>query len=125
MAKTLALCSSWSLLALGAVVTGYFILPRSTMEFAWLAVTVWTFVPFVLLVAAVRAAHSLGRQAIVLATTLLVVCYGFSVYFDRTFVHWSSIDMSPIEVPLLQALVSVAVWLFIRRRRQLLSHENR
>jgi hypothetical protein len=116
MAKTLTICS-WSLLALGVLMTGYFMLPRTTMELSWLLVTAWTFVPFILVLCAIRAADSVGRHAVVLVATLFVVGFGFSVYFDRTFIHRSTLDFSPIEVPLVQSLLTGVTWIGVRRRR--------
>jgi len=124
MAKTLIICS-WSLLALGVVMTGYFILPCTTKELSSLLVTALNFVPFILVLGAIRAAKSVGRRAAVLVATLFVVGFGFSVYFDRSFIHLSTLDFSPIEVPLVQSLVAGATWLGVRRPRETSIHETR
>jgi hypothetical protein len=116
MVKTLTICS-WSILALGVLMTGYFILPRTTMELSWLLATAWTLVPFIFVFCAIKAGGSVGRRAIVLVATLFVVGFGFAVYFDRTFIHLSTLDFSPIEVPLVQSLIAGVTWIGVRRRK--------
>ncbi len=95
--------------------TFYFISLRIYPDWSWVFVAVWMLVPFYLLVQAIQIAHEKIVVAVVLLAALFVVGFGFWVYFNATHVHISTLDLSPIYVPLVQALVATGVWFGVRR----------
>jgi hypothetical protein len=102
----------WLVLAIGIMMTVYF---AKNMRSSWLFVLgPWALLPYLVLFFSLRRARSLAASAVVLVAALGVVCYGFWVYFDRTFVHVSSIELSPIEVPFEQLLAGIASWVIVR-----------
>ncbi len=116
MVKTLTICS-WLLLLIGVLMTCYFILPRTRPELSWVAVTAWALLPFALILSAIRRARGVRRKATVLVAALFLVAFGFSFYFDTTYIHISPLDYSPIEVPFVQSLVAGATWLSVCSHR--------
>jgi hypothetical protein len=78
--------------------------------------------PYWVLFRLVRAAHSCTTRAVALVAALAVVSFGFWTYFDRRFVHVSSIDNSPVEVPFVQLLIVFVGWLAVRQLQK--RHEN-
>jgi hypothetical protein len=121
MRTTLTFSCSLSI-ALGVLMTMYFArdIKPSWQIFIW----PWMLLPYLLLSLSVRGAKRLAERLIVLCATLAVACYGFWVYFDRAFVHFSSIDFSPVEVPLEQSVIAWAVWLILRWTHRGTRNEN-
>jgi hypothetical protein len=113
MSKTITFCS-WSLVVVGVAMTSYFYLPSNFINLSTTLVVVWTFVPYLLFCFAICAARSSIARAVVLATLLFSVGYGFEVYFDSRFIHISTIDFSPIVIPFVQSLIAGVSWLGVR-----------
>src|ERR1051325_1747235 len=107
----------WFLLSVGVLMTGYF--ARDLNPLWTIPLGGWMLVPYWLLFRWFRAARSCTLRAAVLVALLVVVGFSFWSYFDRKFVHLSSIDNSPIEVPFEQLLLLGGGWLLVRRVERL------
>jgi hypothetical protein len=103
--------------------TGYF---AKDIQPGWLIpVGVWMLLPYWVLLRLVRAAYSCTTRAVALVAALVVASFGFWTYFDRRFVHFSSIDNSPVEVPFEQLLIVLVGWLAVRRLQKRHGNEKR
>jgi len=110
------------LIALGVLMTFYF---ARDIKPSWqILIWPWMLLPYLLLGLSVRCTRGLTERLIVLAATLAVVCYGFWVYFDRAFVHFSTMDFSPVEVPFEQLVVGYPIWFVVRWMHRRKRHEN-
>jgi hypothetical protein len=108
--------SFWFLVAIGVLMTGYF--AKDLREDWVLVLASWMLVPYLLLSMSARAATSPSHRLLLLSAALIIVCYGFSVYFDSSFVHLSTLDFSPIVVPMEQSFVAVTAWFLVHHLRQ-------
>ncbi len=113
MSRTLTICS-WSLVALGILMTGYFFLPRPANSVVQNIVAFWVYAPYIVSFFPILAARSCAARAIVLGAVLFNVCYGFWFYFDLAFVHLTTMSDVPLTVPFVQSAVAAAAWVFVR-----------
>ena len=104
---------SWFVIGVGVLMTAYF---ARDLQPSWLVpLALWMLVPYGILFKTIRAARSSAAGVVALLAGLGVVCIGFSIYFDRKFVHLTGIDHSPLEVPFWQLLAAVGGWVAVRR----------
>ncbi|MCX6902032.1 MAG: hypothetical protein NTW03_00855 [Verrucomicrobia bacterium] len=128
MAKTLMICSC-SLITIGVFMTssffviGHWRLPDSFTDVRWLLFTAWVLLPYFLLSLGARAACGCAARAVTVAAILSVISIGFSSYWDRAFVNLTSIDSSPLEVPLVQSVLATATWLWAPHQRKVVEHD--
>jgi hypothetical protein len=102
MATTLTVCS-WLLAALGAGVT------------VWLCPHPLMFLPYVFLGLGIRAARRIATRAFVLILTLASASVGFWYCWDAAFIHLSTLNLTPLVVVVVEAVVAGATWLVVRR----------
>jgi hypothetical protein len=102
MANTLTICS-YSLLALGLAVA------------AWLYPHPLMFAPYLILPFAIHTARRLIVRWLVLAYSLILVSVGFWFCWDVTFVHVSTLNLMPLNVAMVEAVVTGAICFVVRR----------
>src|SRR6266436_3059850 len=92
----------WLVIGVGVLMSLYFandVNPSWTVVIGPLMLLLYLFLSL-----SVRSARQVSERATILVVTVVILCYGFWVYFDRTFVHFSTMDFSKIEVPLEQSV---------------------
>ncbi len=109
--------SCWFLISLGALMTVYFATKLvASPSLIWFSL--WMLLPYSIFLRLVYVAKDLKQRAVVLAGTLVAVGIAFAVYFDRAFVHFTTMHFAPHTIPLEQLVIAFATWLLVRLVRQ-------
>jgi hypothetical protein len=105
MGKTISVCS-WLLIALGLAVCG------------WLGPHPLTFLPFILLALAARKAQGILACVWVLLLTLASVCASFYFLWDAKFIHWSTLNLWPIQAAIVESVAALITWFAVRHPKK-------